>query len=107
MHSQGVCHRDLKLENLVLDSNFNLKLTDFGLACKLTTGFCDGSDKVGTLQYMAPEVILEHRYKPEVADLFSIGVIIFMLFTGKAPFEHASTKDKWYKAMVNQGFKAN
>ena len=47
MHRVGVCHRDLKLENLVLDSNFNLKITDFGLACDIVgnsdSGYCSRS----------------------------------------------------------------
>ena len=62
MHKAGVCHRDLKLENLVLDSDFNLKIIDFGMACPLTgsenRGLCTRGDRVGTKSYMAPEILL-------------------------------------------------
>ena len=60
LHRRGVCHRDLKLDNLVLDHAWDLKLIDFGMACPLTganqRGFCHRGDKVGTKKYMAPEV---------------------------------------------------
>ena len=62
MHKAGVCHRDLKLENLVLDSDFNLRIIDFGMACPLTgfenRGLCERGDRVGTKSYMAPEILL-------------------------------------------------
>ena len=66
MHKAGVCHRDLKLDNLVLDSDFNLKIIDFGMACSVfgnkESGTCLGGDKVGTSNYMMPEVVLGCRY---------------------------------------------
>ena len=62
LHRAGVCHRDLKLENLVLDSDFNLKIIDFGMACPLSgsenRGLCTKGDRVGTKSYMAPEILL-------------------------------------------------
>ena len=66
MHKVGVCHRDLKLENLVLDSDSNLKMIDFGMACSLfgykESGNCLSGEKVGTINYMAPEVALGWSY---------------------------------------------
>ena len=97
MHQAGVCHRDLKLENLVLDSDFNLKLIDFGFACSLSgssgNGFCEASEKVGTQGFIAPEIMMECSYQPTVADIFSLGVIIFIMCTGVQPFRDAHTSD--------------
>ena len=65
MHAAQVCHRDLKLDNLVLDSDYNLKIVDFGIACKLSgdhgSGFCRQA-KCGTQGYMAPEVLADMKY---------------------------------------------
>lgn len=101
IHKADVCHRDLKLENIVLDSTFGIKVIDFGISCPLSgnknNGFCERGEKVGTLGYMAPEIILECKYQPIMADLFSLGVIIFILVTGHLPFEEATINDNYYK----------
>ena len=101
MHKVEVCHRDLKLENLVLDSDFNLKMIDFGMACPLTgsadDGFCAGEEKVGTPSYMAPEIYMGCDYQPVVADLYALGVIFFALATGVYPFAKATPEDGHYK----------
>ena len=93
LHRRGVCHRDLKLENLVLDQAWDLKLIDFGLACDLTgtnqRGFCYRGEKVGTEGFMAPEVLLECQYQPAIADIFALGVVIFAIYTGVMPFGKA------------------
>ena len=98
MHQAGVCHRDLKLDNLVLDSDFNLKVIDFGLACSVngTTGggFCDNN--CGTEGYKAPEITAGIRYQPVVADLFSLAVILFIIYTGRRPFCEANPRDDLY-----------
>ena len=62
IHGAGICHRDLNLENLVLDFDFKLKIIDFGFACQQTSGLCHGSEKLGSVNYMAPEIIDELAY---------------------------------------------
>ena len=93
IHKAEVSHRDLKLDNLVLDAGFNLKIIDFGLACSTSgdknSGFCVGSELYGSQGYMAPELLMGVDYQPTMVDLFSIGVILFNLFIGRMPFSNA------------------
>ena len=96
LHKAGICHRDLKLDNLVLDEDFNLKIIDFGLACPIQgedgSGF--SQEIVGSLGYMAPEVMLSMRYQPVSADVFSLGVILFSMCMGVMPFSQANFSPK-------------
>eukprot|EP00253_Pinus_taeda_P014224 PITA_14224 len=88
-HSRGVYHRDLKPENLLLDSKGNLKISDFGLSAlsqqvkedELLHTVC------GTPNYVAPEVIMDKGYDGAKADLWSCGVILFVLMAGYLPFD--------------------
>ena len=108
MHQAGVCHRDLKVDNLALDSHFNIKAIDFGFACDISgtngQGFCQRGTQVGTPGYMAPEIHLGAKYQPIVADMFSLGVIIFILYAGYPPFTLATVDDPYYKAICNQEY---
>jgi len=91
-HSRGVYHRDLKPENLLLDAHGNLKVSDFGLS-----SLADGASRLrgdgllhttcGTPAYVAPEVIQKRGYDGAKADIWSCGVILFMLLAGHLPFK--------------------
>ncbi|KAL4312418.1 hypothetical protein GQ457_01G041030 [Hibiscus cannabinus] len=88
-HSRGAYHRDLKPENLLLDANGVLKVSDFGLSALPQQVRDDGllHTTCGTPNYVAPEVINNKGYNGAKADLWSCGVILFVLMAGYLPFE--------------------
>ncbi|KAF7842893.1 CBL-interacting serine/threonine-protein kinase 23-like [Senna tora] len=102
-HSRGVCHRDLKPENLLLDANGMLKVSDFGLSALPQQLREDGllHTTCGTPNYVAPEVIHNKGYDGTKADLWSCGVILFVLMAGYLPFE-----DNNLMALYTKIFKA-
>ncbi|GAO17209.1 hypothetical protein UVI_02057510 [Ustilaginoidea virens] len=104
MHSKGVAHRDLKPENVLLSSDGNLKLADFGMATmfeykgqrKTSSTLC------GSPPYIAPEILACGRndrksaappgkYSPDLADIWSCGVILFVLLVGNTPWDEPSS----------------
>lgn len=98
-HSRGVCHRDLKPENLLLDENENLKVSDFGLSALSESKRQDGllHTTCGTPAYVAPEVINRKGYDGSKADLWSCGVILFVLLAGSLPFQDQNLMEMYRK----------
>ncbi|KZV50884.1 CBL-interacting protein kinase 9 [Dorcoceras hygrometricum] len=88
-HSRGVYHRDLKPENLLLDSNGVLKVSDFGLSAFSKQVGEDGllHTACGTPNYVAPEVLNDKGYDGTTSDVWSCGVILFVLMAGYLPFD--------------------
>ncbi|VAH64122.1 unnamed protein product [Triticum turgidum subsp. durum] len=105
---RGVYHRDLKPENLLLDAHGNLKVSDFGLSA-----LADGASRhrgdallhttCGTPAYVAPEVILKRGYDGAKADIWSCGVILFVLLAGRLPF-HDTNLVLLYKRIARSDY---
>jgi Protein kinase domain len=105
LHSQMVIHRDLKLGNLFLDRNMNIKVGDLGLATKLESLDEKRKTICGTPNYIAPEVIQGDRasrgHSFEV-DIWSLGVIIYTCLVGKPPYEAKDVKATYQRILANE-----
>ncbi|KAK8695513.1 hypothetical protein V6N13_000668 [Hibiscus sabdariffa] len=101
-HSRGVYHRDLKPENLLLDAYGNLKVSDFGLSAVSQQVRDDGlfHTTCGTPNYVAPEVLNDRGYDGATADLWSCGVILFVLLAGYLPFDDLNLMNLYKKISV-------
>merc|ERR1712110_51834 len=100
MQGKGVVHRDLKLENILVDDNLNLKIADFGFA---TYKKIDRLKSYrGTMTYMAPEIKEGKTYNGKHVDMFSTGVILFIIVQGIFPFKEAK-KDEYFYNLLLQG----
>ncbi|XP_058113349.1 CBL-interacting protein kinase 24-like isoform X2 [Magnolia sinica] len=99
-HSKGVYHRDLKPENLLLDSQGNLKISDFGLSALLQKGVELLHTTCGTPNYVAPEVFSHEGYDGSAADVWSCGVILFILMAGYLPFDEIDLPNLYRKINV-------
>ncbi|XP_061367337.1 CBL-interacting serine/threonine-protein kinase 10-like isoform X2 [Gastrolobium bilobum] len=98
-HSRGVYHRDIKPENLLLDENENLKVTDFGLSALAESKRQDGllHTTCGTPAYVAPEVFKRKGYDGAKADVWSCGVVLFVLLAGYLPFRDSNLMEMYRK----------
>lgn len=86
LHDENVAHRDLKMQNILVDEEFAIKLIDFGFASvtspkKKFTVFC------GTYSYMSPELVNRVPYDGKASDVWSLGVLLYMMLVGDFPFK--------------------
>ncbi|KAI3741014.1 hypothetical protein L1987_58678 [Smallanthus sonchifolius] len=85
LHSQGVVHRDLKSNNLLLNDEMRVKVADFGTSC-LETQTQESKGNMGTYRWMAPEMVKEKPYTRKV-DVYSFGIVLWELTTALLPFQ--------------------
>jgi serine kinase len=104
LHSNNIAHRDLKCENILLTSEFDIRLADFGYAC-----FCTNVDShhvvweifCGTAAY-APEILNETPYDPKLGDVWSLGVILFMMLNAELPFDDSDPCNQYQNQMLRK-----
>ena len=103
IHKRNIAHRDIKLENILMTKNYEIKIIDFGFGMynpdnKPQNFFC------GTPNYMPPEIVLKRPYNGQMADLWSLGVLVYKLFCADFPFKGKNEKDL-YKSIQKGKFK--
>lgn len=94
LHNNKIIHRDLKLGNLFLNDDLQIKIGDFGLATKIEYEGERKKTLCGTPNYIAPEILNKKGHSFEV-DIWSIGCIMYTLLIGKPPFETNSLKETY------------
>ena len=102
IHKKNIAHRDIKLENILLKSNYEIKIIDFGFGMlnpekKLQKFFC------GTPNYMPPEIAEKKPYVGQLADMWSLGVLVYKIFCADFPFKGKDEKEL-YKSIKSGKF---
>ena len=103
IHAHGLIHRDLKPSNIMVDEDRLVRLMDFGLAKFIADDAAVTADGrlVGTFRYMPPEQILGEKLDAR-ADLYSLGVILYELLSGRAPFDAKTPYELWQKVLETE-----
>lgn len=86
IHCRSVIHRDIKLDNILLDSEKGVKICDFGVSKIIKKGQVI-QEQCGTPAYLAPEIILDKGYEGFFVDVWSLGVLLYAMLTGTVPFK--------------------
>ncbi len=100
MHQNKYLHRDLCPRNIMINSENQLKLIDFGLTIPYSPAFCQPGNRTGTADYLAPELIKRMRTDLRV-DIFALGATAFELFTGELPWERSLSSEDTLRRHLN------
>ncbi|OQR87508.1 ser/thr kinase [Achlya hypogyna] len=92
LHARGICHRDIKPDNILLNADGRCHLSDFGCAQVLAPGELV-TDTAGTFEFLAPECCTGVAFDPFKADIWAIGVTLYVFVTGRLPFQAETTKE--------------
>lgn len=107
LHELEITHRDIKCENILLTANFNVKLSDFGF----TRNCVDEDDQLvysetycGSMSYAAPEILRGKPYLPKPTDLWSLGVVLFVMLNKSMPFDDTRMR-KLYEQQMGKKYR--
>ena len=100
-HSQGIIHRDIKPANIIVTNDLHAKITDFGVAKLAVADFTIAGQVLGTPTFMAPEQLSGHPVDGR-ADLFSLGIILYILLGGVKPFLGGTLSEVMFKVVNNE-----
>ena len=100
IHSQGIVHRDLKPENILITSKGLLKIIDFGLSNYFSKEGKLLSTSCGSPSYTAPEVLLGNKYNGFAVDIWTIGIILYVMLCGNFPFEAKDDNNTLFKKII-------
>lgn len=92
IHTHNIVHRDIKLDNILIDLDNNIKICDFGVSKRITIADTM-NEQCGTPAYMAPEVIKGNGYQGFACDLWSAGVVLYAMLSGTVPFKGSDLKE--------------
>jgi calcium/calmodulin-dependent protein kinase I len=104
MHLQSLAHRDIKPQNVLLTSDFQIKIADFGSSKRFRSDQLMKTSRVGTRGYQAPELLLQRGYTTK-CDIFSLGVLLFVSLTKHPPFKQAIQEDPWFRQIAKKDYK--
>jgi len=102
IHCRSVVHRDIKLDNILLDSEKGVKICDFGVSKIIKKGEFV-KEQCGTPAYLAPEIIIDNGYEGFFVDVWSLGVLLYAMLLGTVPFK-AANLDDLHKLIIKGDF---
>ena len=101
IHNANICHRDIKMENIYLDENYNPKIFNFGFSSLNADNL---QEYLGTPRYAAPEILAQHPYNGFKSDIFSLGQLLFILVNGIFGFISARNTDIYYNLIMLKNY---